>query len=112
MHFDGECYEMLDFVIMPNHVHVLATFEDELGMLKQCESWKHYTAVQINRALGLTGRFWQQDSFDHLVRHEGQFERLRRYIAENPVKARLGTGEYVYYQKSSHLAPRDESSDH
>src|SRR5262249_42141408 len=68
LHFDRQRYFLLDFVVMPNHVHVLASFPGESAMLAQCESWKHFTANQINRKLGRKGRFWQQDGFDHLVR--------------------------------------------
>jgi type I restriction enzyme R subunit len=67
-------------------------------MLAQCDSWKHYTATQINRRLHLKGRFWQQDGFDHLVRTVEQFEHLRRYIADNPKKANLHAGEFVHEQ--------------
>ena len=100
-HFDGDRYEMLDFVVMPNHVHLLAVFPDKVAMLPQCDSWKHYTAREINRRLGMKGRFWQQDAFDHLVRHEAQFQRLQTYIAENPAKARLSEGEYFHYRPAS-----------
>src|SRR5262245_30941164 len=98
-HFDGDRYLMLDFVVMPNHVHLLASFPDEATMLAQCESWKHYTTTQINRRMNQRGRFWQQDGFDHLVRSEKQFEYLRRYIVENPKKARLGPGEYAHFSR-------------
>jgi len=98
-HFDGERYELTDFVIMPNHVHLLVAFPDEEALLKQCESWKHFTATQINRSLGQKGRFWQQDGFDHLVRTPEQFVRFRRYIADNPRRARLSAGEFVLYSK-------------
>jgi type I restriction enzyme R subunit len=98
-HFDGQRYLLLDFVIMPNHAHVLVVFPDEDSMLEQCESWKHFTATRINRQLKQRGRFWQQDGFDHLVRSEEQFEYLRDYIAQNPKKAKLNTGEYVLYSK-------------
>ena len=93
LHFDGDRYEMLDFVIMPNHVHLLAYFPDKAALLEQCESWKHFTGVQVNRQLGTKGRFWQQDAFDHLVRHEAQVRRLQHYIAENPAHAGLREGE-------------------
>jgi putative transposase len=97
--FDGVRYLMLDFVVMPNHVHVLACFPDEKAMLAQCKSWKHYAARKINRCLKQKGRFWQQDSFDHLLRSEKQFEYLRQYIAGNPEKARLQAGEFVHYSR-------------
>jgi putative transposase len=98
-HFDNDRYLLLDFVVMPNHVHLLAAFPDEDAMLNQCKSWKHYTATHINRRLRQRGRLWQQDGFDHLVRNEDQFAYLRRYIAENPHKARLRGGEFAHYSR-------------
>jgi len=96
LHFDGERYRMGDFVVMPNHVHLLAAFPSAGGMKDQCDSWLHYSAVRINRALGKTGKFWQQEPFDHLVRSPGQYEALRQYVADNPRKAGLKPGEYYY----------------
>ena len=97
--FDGERYELTDFVVMPNHVHLLAAFVDEAGMLAQCESWKHFTAREINRQLGASGHFWQQDGFDHLVRSPDHFDAFRRYIANNGPNARLDPNEYLHYSK-------------
>ncbi|HEV7406005.1 MAG TPA: transposase [Chthoniobacteraceae bacterium] len=99
-HFDGERYELLDYVIMPNHVHLLATFPDKTTMLNQCESWKHFTSTRINRELHTKGRFWQQDAFDHLVRNEAQFQWLQRYIAENPRRAGLRVGEFMHWSSA------------
>ncbi len=98
-HFDGHRYELTDFVIMPNHVHLLAAFPDDTCMVRQCESWKHFTATKINRLLHRRGHFWQQDSFDHLVRSVEQFLYLRRYIAENPNRAVLQSGQFVHWSK-------------
>ncbi len=98
-HFDGERYDRTDFVVMPNHVHVLAAFPGEEAMLAQCQSWKQFTATAINRRLDRKGRFWQQDGFDHLVRSIEQFEYYRTYIAKNPRRARLGRNEYRHLSK-------------
>ncbi len=96
MHFDGERYRMGDFIVMPNHVHLLAAFAAAEAMTEQCGSWLHYTAFRINRAIGEKGRFWQQEPFDHLVRSAEQYDYLRQYIAENPHKAGLKPSEYLY----------------
>jgi len=98
-HFDGDRYDLTDFVIMPNHVHLLVAFLTEDAMLAQCESWKHFTATRINRKLEREDRFWQQDGFDHLVRSTEEFEYLRGYIADNPQRAKLRGGEYIHYSK-------------
>ncbi len=59
LHFDQNRYRMGDFVVMPNHVHLLAAFMTEEGMRKQFDSWLHWTATHINRATGCSGHFWQ-----------------------------------------------------
>ncbi|MDP1798812.1 MAG: hypothetical protein Q8K78_15060 [Planctomycetaceae bacterium] len=97
--FDGDRYQLTDFIVMPNHVHVLAAFIHEERMLSQCTSWKHFTATQINRHIGKSGPFWQQDGFDRLIRNENEFEKTRRYIAENGQRAGLKPMEYRHYSK-------------
>jgi REP element-mobilizing transposase RayT len=96
-HFDGECYELDSFVVMPNHVHVLAGIAGRSEMRKHCRNWKKYSATRINEQLGRTGQFWQWESYDHLVRSERSLAKFRDYIAQNPVKAKLRPGEYALY---------------
>jgi REP element-mobilizing transposase RayT len=102
LHFDGDRYQLTDFVVMPNHVHLLAAFATEEALLEQCTLWKRFTGRQINQALGASGEFWQVEQFDSLVRSEEQFEHYRRYIAANPQKANLAAGSYRWYSKNLH----------
>ncbi|MSR59942.1 MAG: hypothetical protein EXS05_20275 [Planctomycetaceae bacterium] len=97
--FDGDSYELTDFVVMPNHIHLLVAFPDEPLMLKQCANWKRYTARRINEASSERGEFWQEDAFDHLVRSPEQFEYYRRYIADNGPKANLPKTDYLLFSK-------------
>ena len=54
------------------------------------KSIKGYTAREANRILKRTGQqFWQQESFDHWPRDEGEFSRIIEYIESNPIKAGL-----------------------
>ena len=96
LYFDGNRYRMGDFVVMPNHVHLLCAFSSENALSKQCDSWLHFTARQINLKLGRKGKFWQQEPFDHLVRSPEQYEYLRKYIAENGAKAGLKENQFLY----------------
>jgi REP element-mobilizing transposase RayT len=83
------------FVVMPNHVHLLAT--PAVALPKLTKSLKGITAKRANAILGSTGRpFWQEESYDHLVRHAREFEKIRNYIEGNPVRAGLvrEAGEY------------------
>jgi REP element-mobilizing transposase RayT len=97
-HFDGDRYHLSDFVVMPNHVHVLFGLIGEHALGPVCYSWKKFTAGRINRLFGRTGHFWQGESFDHIVRSPEQFEYLREYIAANPVRAGLAAGEFIHYR--------------
>jgi putative transposase len=97
LYFNGERYDLDSFIVMPNHVHVLVQFRPLVTLSTQTESWLRYTARRINERLGRRGAFWQSEPFDHLVRSGDQFEYLQRYIAGNPQKANLRTGEYLYW---------------
>ncbi len=89
MFFERERQTMHALVVMPNHVHVLVTPAPGWTLDKLTQSWKGFTSRQINSHLGREGPLWQQESFDRIVRHDAHFERVVRYIAENPKKARL-----------------------
>ena len=92
--FDGLRYALDVCAIMPNHVHVLVQPMDGHLIAEIAASWKKFSALRINRILGREGAFWQKETFDHIVRDRAQFDRFRRYIADNPKKARLRNGEY------------------
>ena len=81
-------YRLSAFVVMSNHVHILIWPRAYLS--KITKSIKGYTARECNKLLSRTGKnFWQDESFDHAVRNEDEFWRIKRYIEENPVKAGL-----------------------
>ncbi len=81
-------YTLHAFTIMPNHVHVLLTPHVPLPKLTRCI--KGFSAKRANELLGLTGTtFWQEESYDHSVRNQSEFETIRRYILNNPVRAGL-----------------------
>ena len=98
--FDRDRYVVAAFVILPNHVHVLAAFEKEGQMQTQGAAWRQYTAREINRSIGRSGHLWQPDQFDHLVRSPESFDRIRKYIIENPFEAKLHAGEYRLHVSS------------
>jgi len=73
---------------MPNHVHLLVT--PNIPLSKLTRSLKGITAKRANAVLGRTGTpFWQEETFDRNVRNQPEFERIRSYIENNPVRAGL-----------------------
>jgi len=115
-HHHASKYQLLEYVVMPSHVHVLLVpivadaasvgliarapaqsdgyysgeVEDAKSPLsKIMHSLKSYTANEANRVLGREGRFWQKESYDHWVRNDTELARIAEYICQNPVKAGL-----------------------
>ena len=81
-------YDLHAYVIMANHVHVLVT--PHVNPSTMLHSLKGFSAREANRLLGRTGEpFWQSESYDHWVRDQREFDRIRRYIENNPVSAGL-----------------------
>ena len=70
------------FLAMPDHVHLLAGFDDSGGMSKCISHWKRWIA----RKLGVA---WQRDYFDHRLRSHESAEEKAHYIRMNPVRAGL-----------------------
>jgi putative DNA methylase len=88
-------YVLHAYVVMPNHVHLLVT--PAITLPKLTKSLKGITAKRANILLGLTGKpFWQDESYDHLVRGEQEFDKIRNYLEENPVRAGLVKGAIDY----------------
>ena len=82
-------YRLIDWCIMPNHVHVLFRLEGEAVLADIVQAWKGGSAVEINRLLGRSGPLWQRDYYDRSVRDMDHFHDCRIYIRNNPVKAGL-----------------------
>ena len=62
---------------------------------------KGASAREANKLLGTSGQFWLDESFDHIVRSEPQYQRFLRYISDNPVRAHLPPDEYWLYHSPS-----------
>jgi type I restriction enzyme R subunit len=85
-------WQISDWVIMPNHLHLVALDESsQLSLVEAMKRFKGRSARKCNLALGRSGSFWQRDWFDRWMRSKNELEKVRRYIAQNPVKAKLAT---------------------
>ena len=73
----------------------------QVDLAKLLHQLKGSTARYANQFLGRTGvPFWQEESYDHLVRNSREFERIENYIIQNPVRAGL-VNDAVDYRWSS-----------
>jgi len=77
-------------VVMPNHVHVVVAPRDGHTLSGVLHSWKSYTANEANGILNRVGqRFWQPESYDHLIRDDEELYFCCEYTMNNPVAAGL-----------------------
>ena len=91
---DIKVYDLISFCIMPNHVHLickpLEREKDKFYSLTEIlQSLKRHTARQSTLILKRSCSFWQDESYDHIIRDETELERTIKYILYNPVKANL-----------------------
>jgi len=79
-----------NYVIMPNHVHLLLRVADCPHSASNVSS-----PVNISNLVGCLKRFtnrdageqlWQRSYYDHIVRNESDYLRIWQYIEENPAK--------------------------
>lgn len=66
-------------------------------------SLQSYTSNQCNRVLGVTGTFWQGETFDHFARDESEFFRIIHYIEQNPVVAGLAQSADEFEWSSANI---------
>jgi REP element-mobilizing transposase RayT len=94
-HFDGRRYNLLAWCVMPNHIH--AVFQPLHGhaLADILHSWKSFTAKEANKVLQAKGQFWEREYYDHLIRDAQEFDRVIRYVVENPKKAGLESWPWV-----------------
>lgn len=110
---DGKTYRLHAYSIMLNHVHVvfapLAIDNEPRSLSSIMHSVKRNTSRHANQVLHRSGPFWEHESFDHYIRNQTEFNRIIKYVLENPVKAGLVKSwrEWPWNYVRDSLAPPD-----
>jgi REP element-mobilizing transposase RayT len=100
-HFDGTRYHLNSYVIMPNHVHVLFELADRDAIAPTLQGWKGVSSRYIKRAaLCDLNPFWQPEYHDRLIRSPEHFHTTQDYIRQNPTKAGLREGTFLWWERS------------
>ena len=71
-------------VLMPDHVHFLASFAMDARMKDVVSRWKRFTTTRAKIE-------WQRDFFDHRLRGDEGWREKADYILQNPVRTGLAT---------------------
>ena len=89
-HVNTRVARILAYVIMPNHVHAVLETRPGVTIQYVMHSLKGFSAHRINQYLGRTGRVWQREYFDRVVRSDTHFQRAIQYIMSNPRHCKMG----------------------
>jgi REP element-mobilizing transposase RayT len=114
--FDGQRYQLDEFIVASNHVHAIVTPFAEFELSRILHSWKSFTAHEILKIEAASRRLqashaeascgevgvaaesrksspgpptqtvWQKESFDHIVRSPESLEKFRAYIRAHDPK--------------------------
>ena len=102
---DGK-FQLHDFVIMPNHLHLLFTVGASMTIEKAMQYVKGRFSYRLKKECGYLGEVWQRGFSETRVDNRQSFLTHRKYIAENPVKARLVDASGAYPWCFAYLAKR------
>jgi len=92
---DKSFYDLVSFVIMPNHVHML--FKQNIKISKIMKHIKGVTSFTINKILHNKGNFWETNYYDKVIRNQLHFEQVYDYIKYNGIKAGLKDVKRRFY---------------
>jgi hypothetical protein len=67
LHFDGDRYRLIEWCVMPNHVHVLIETCERHSIPSVVKSWKTFTSREANLLLGRNGIFWMPDQGNRML---------------------------------------------
>jgi len=82
-------YHLHEFVVMPNHFHLLLTAIIPVTIEKAVQFVKGSFSYRAKRELGFAGEIWQTSFYDRRVRDAQEYARFRHYIHMNPVRRGL-----------------------
>jgi putative transposase len=87
-----------DFVIMPDHFHVLVTLDTNISIERAVQFIKGGFAFRAGKQFGFKSPVWERGFSEVRIYLPDHLSRVKEYIAQNPVRARLAqcAGDYPF----------------
>ena len=76
-------------IVMPDHIHAVIQLRSEQTLSRLMQSFKSFTAKQINTQLGRSGAVWQEAYYEHGIRRDESLNDIIQYCYENPMRKGL-----------------------
>jgi putative transposase len=103
-------FQLHDFVIMPDHVHLLLTVDYEMTVEKAMQLIKGRFSHRLSHEFNYKGDVWQRGFAEEQVMNRESFDEHRAYIANNPLKAGLAASADEYPFCFQYLAREKEEA--
>ena len=97
-------FQLHDFVIMPDHVHLLFGVESDMTVEKAMQLVKGRFSYRLKKEYGYEGEVWQRGFSEVRITDGQSFLQHREYIVQNPVKAGLVETAEQYPYSYTYLA--------
>jgi putative transposase len=92
----GRFYDLAAVSVMPDHVHVIFKPREGFTPSRIMKGIKGASARLLNLQRNTTGRVWEEESWDRILRDAAEFDEKLQYVYDNPVKAGLVTDGDTY----------------
>jgi putative transposase len=92
-------YDLHEFVIMPDHLHLLITPAADISLERAVQLVKGGFSFRLGKAK--RGLVWQESFTNHRIRDEQDYAHHAEYIRMNPVRARLVERPELYRYSSA-----------
>ena len=92
-----------EFVIMPNHFHLLLTPAAEIPLEKALQFIKGGFSYRAKREIHFAFEIWPASFVNHRIRDAEDYKHHHTYIWENPVRAGLSEGPELFAWSSASL---------
>ena len=85
--YRGSAYLLQEFVVMPDHIHVILTPKTSLE--KAVQFIKGGFSYRAKKELGSNMEVWQKGFSDHRIRDASDYQIHQIYVQQNPVRKHL-----------------------
>ena len=94
-------FQLHEFVVMPNHFHLLLTPHPQIPLEKALQFIKGGFSFRAKKELQINTEVWQAGFTNHRIVDGQDYQQHRRYIHHNPVKQRLSESPEAFLYSSA-----------
>ena len=98
---DAGEFKLHEFVVMPNHIHLLLSLDDEHTISRAMQMVKGGFSHALQQNGPKRPAVWQPSYYEHRVRNLNEYHRIRNYIHSNPVRRGLVSVAIDYLYSSA-----------